>query len=68
MRLLLTLADCAPGANPVSPSYPCGTRGLVCSTAPLSCCWQGDECTADGYCRPASTPYLGASAHKQWRP
>jgi hypothetical protein len=34
--------------NPVSDSYPCGTRAHVCAVHPLACCWNGSECGAAG--------------------
>lgn len=48
--LVVLLAGCwnSDVNNPVSPEYPCGTRGLVCSTDPLSCCWQHQYCGAKG--------------------
>jgi hypothetical protein len=42
--LLTACKNCTSVNNPVSPDYPCGTRGHVCSTNPLSCCWVGDDC------------------------
>ena len=38
--------------NPVSPGYPCGTQGLVCSNK--MCCWQGDVCGGDDPTCPAN--------------
>jgi hypothetical protein len=42
-----------PANNPVSPEYPCGTRAHVCTTSPLACCWQGQDCGAEGTSCPA---------------
>lgn len=40
----LLCAHCGPASSPSAPGYPCGTRGVACSTQPLSCCWQGEVC------------------------
>jgi hypothetical protein len=46
-----TLFRCTPMLkvdNPVSLEYPCGTRGIVCDTSPVSCCWRGEACGKEG--------------------
>jgi hypothetical protein len=64
MRLLLSLfllaslaslAACTPGESPVSPDYPCGTRGRSCGAG--LCCGITEECGTGlgcpvGYCCP----------------
>ena len=62
--------------NPVQPGYPCGTRGIVCSESPLSCCWSGDICGAKGTsCPEDACCYVGdgtwsasGEQRKQWQP
>lgn len=44
LLLALLLIACSPAPNPVSKDYPCGTRAHACSTKPLTCCWNFEEC------------------------
>jgi len=54
--LLVVFAGCSALTrieNPVSPGYPCGTRAHACSVEPLTCCWNGEVCGAEGTSCPA---------------
>ena len=63
LLLALLLIACSPATNPISKEYPCGTRAHACSSKPVTCCWNFEECS-DGFCQ--SKPDLGV--HKQWTP
>jgi len=79
--IVLALPSCQwnEANNPVSPSYPCGTRAHACSVEPLSCCWNGYDCGAAGTSCPAgmccfvgddygASPDAGAKTEPQWKP
>ena len=83
MKLLLVvlfLAGCASLLdihNPTSVDYPCGTRGIVCSSDPLACCWRGETCGLQGTSCPAGMCCYrgddgmtagGEKISSQWRP
>ena len=63
LLLALLLIACSPATNPISKEYPCGTRAHACSTKPLTCCWNFEECDR-GMCR--SSPEFGQRLNKTW--
>lgn len=76
--LVVAAVCCGPVNNPVSPEYPCGTRGHMCYSG--KCCWNGQECGGDvAYCPEDMCCYVGdeyaATSDRdagnqtlQWRP
>lgn len=54
---------CNEPQNPVSPEYPCGTRGHKCSSG--MCCWNGEDCGGDvPWCPAGVCCYAGSGAAK----
>lgn len=61
--LLSWLVACGPIENPISPDYPCGTRGRSCGNG--LCCGISEECGTglgcpEGYCCPRELEDFGA--------
>lgn len=56
--VLFVGCPCTEWSNPVSPSYPCGTRAHQCRTG--GCCWNYQVCGGDvPNCRPDACCYKG---------